>query len=179
MVNAEMVKEIRKNYSFKLNDIGEALAIVTSFFEKDSFTYTAVRTYSWEQVDDEVIFDGPYYNMAIVKSKYENSDFCTNNNPNEIWRMQRLAFIFKNNCKDQHTSIILADKEIYFRIFKNSQFEYLQDFIEVLSSTRQNNGGTITREEANSLAIKYCKTMASFDDEPNQYDNSPKILTKK
>ena len=167
MVNADMIKELREKYSFKLNDIGEALAIVTSFYEKDSFTYAAVRTYSWDVINDETKLDGPYYNMAIVKSKYENSDFCTNKNPYEIWRMQRLAFIFKNNSKDQHTSITLANKDIYLRIFKNSPFEYLQDFIELLASERLNTG-SMTREQANSLAIRYCNFISSFDNDPNK-----------
>lgn len=178
MVNADMIKELRKKYSFKLNDIGEALAIVTSFYEKDSFTYAAVRTYSWDIIDDETKLDGPYYNMAIVKSKYENSDFCTNKNPYEIWRMQRLAFIFKNNSKDQHTSITLANKDTYLRIFKNSSFEYLQDFIELLASERLNTG-SMTREQAIALAIRYCNFISSFDTEPNTYDNNTKGYTKK
>ncbi len=178
MVNAEMYKELKEKYSFKLNDIGEALAYVASFIEKDSFTYTAVRTYSWDKVDDEVQFDGPYYNMAIVRTNYEDSDFCTNKNPYEIWRMQRLAFIFKNNSKNQHTSITLANKDTYLRIFKNSSFEYLQDFIELLASERLNTG-SMTREQAMALAIRYCKFISSFDAEPNTYDNNTKGYTKK
>ena len=178
MVNAEMYKELKEKYSFKLNDIGEALAYVASFIEKDSFTYTAVRTYSWDKVDDEVQFDGPYYNMAIVRTNYEDSDFCTNKNPYEIWRMQRLAFIFKNNSKNQHTSITLANKDTYLRIFKNSSFEYLQDFIELLASERLNTG-SMTREQAMALAIRYCNFISSFDTEPNTYDNNTKRYTKK
>ena len=178
MDKAEEINKIRNKYSFKLNDIGEALAYVTSFYERDLFTYTTVRTYSWETIDEETKMDGPYYNMAIVKSKYENSDFCTNKNPYEIWRMQRLAFIFKNNAKDQHTSVTLANTETYLRIFKNSPFEYLQDFIELLANEKMNNG-SITKDQANYLAIKYCKLVSSYEDEPNEIDDNPKLYIKK
>ena len=159
MDRAEEIKELRKRYSFKLDTIGPALAYIVSEYEGVKYLYTSVRTYSLNinEEDEETTFKGPYYNMAIVQEEFLNCDFRTDND-NEIWKMKKLALIFKNNDKDKNSSVLSSIQDRYLRIFQKSPFPYLQDFIEVLASERE-NGTEITQQSAFSLAINYYAFM--------------------
>lgn len=168
MDKAEEIKEIRRKYSFKLDTIGPALAYIVSEYEGVKYLYTSVRTYSLDinEEDEETKVNGPYYNMAIVQEEFMNCDFRTGND-NEIWKMKKLALIFKNNEKNKNSSVLPSIQDRYLRIFQKSPFPYLQDFIEVLASERE-NGKEITQESAFSLALNYCAFLNGLLDKDSK-----------
>ena len=165
-------QQIEKKYSFKLNIIGDALAHIVSQVEGKDYVYSSVETYSWQEINNVKFIAGPMYNMAIVQNEYENIPFCTNIRESELWKKQKIAMIFKNTYGyPKSTSVTLATQDTYMRIFGNSLFPYLQEYIEMLADYREKNNVEITRELAFKLAFNYCGIIFGLfdnDKEPNK-----------
>ena len=171
MNKAEQIKELRRLYSFKPIDIGDALAYVVSQYEGNEYIFTSVRTYSLDLNDDKAVASNVNYNLALVQKDFAETDFRVNSNE-EIWKKLKIAFIFKNNDKNMDSTIPLATKDVCFRMFKNTEVSYLQDFIEILVSERL-NGTTINKESSMALAQNYCAFMFGLLDE----NHKPKTYT--
>lgn len=156
MQDEQTIEELKKLYSFKPSDIGDALALIVSDVEGKGYIFTNVKTYSHTIIGKQEIVPYRTTNLAIVEYGYEDLEYCVDKDKDHLWKRKKTAIIFQNNYGVSSTE--LENQEIYYRImFNNSIFPYLQDYIESLVQIKK-QGGIINRDTANAVAIQFIAT---------------------
>jgi len=152
-----------QEYYFNLNIVGDALAYIVSVVEDREFVYTTVNTHTYEWDKFEGMVSNHFYFKAIIDNEIKECNLCVNENDKQIWDIKRLAFIFKLTKQYEERYVDERAKNCYLKIFEDSVFPYLNDFIELLESYRKNNI-ELTKDNTILLAYNYVKANYPYDE---------------
>jgi hypothetical protein len=152
-------------YYFKLNDVGDALAYIVSIVENEEFIYTTINTHTWGYDRFDGMTSNALCYRGIINREIKECNLCVNKDEQQIWQIKRYAHIFENTLgHNEATSEDRADKAIYLKIFKDSSFPYLDEFIEILEQHKKIAKKELEKNYINLLAFNYVQEKYPYDE---------------
>ena len=169
----------KKDAFFALDQIGAAFAHVVSKVENDDYIYTYVSSFKYGWIRGEGFYVNHFKGLAIVKSEFENCQFCLN--VNSPWMKTNIVQFIPctrdyDNGYDYRKYNPFGNKVVNFKkqFTKESEtnpFPYLDDFIQELATNKSDD------EE---LAVEKIMEIAdSFADRKIQESNTDKEKVNK
>lgn len=170
----------KKNAFFTPDQIGPALAHVVSKVEDDDYIYTYVSSFKYGWIKGEGDYVNHFYSLAIVKSGFENCQFCLNEN--SPWMKTNIVQFIP--CTRDYINIgydyrkynpfgnkVVNFKKQFTKEEGTNPFPYLDDFIQELA---------INKGEDEDLAVERIMEIAdSFADRRIQERNVEKEKVNK